>query len=147
MLSSHPTSHVWSVALGVWCYHLMLSSHVITQFFHPMLSPNVIIPCYHLMLSPLLSSQEITASIFIIPENFIHWNTSDNTFIGRNVYTTAQQGAKASLVYLLSGFNPIDIPWGGGAVCRPILLSKGRGGGGGGVKKYRQNRGRGPPSQ
>jgi hypothetical protein len=29
--------------------------------------------------------------------------TSDNTFIGRNVYTTAKQGAKATLVYLLSG--------------------------------------------
>jgi hypothetical protein len=29
-------------------------------------------------------------------------NTSDNTFIGRNVYTTAKQGAKATLVYLLS---------------------------------------------
>jgi hypothetical protein len=30
-------------------------------------------------------------------------NTCDNTFIGRNVYTTAKQGAKATLVYLLSG--------------------------------------------
>jgi hypothetical protein len=30
-------------------------------------------------------------------------NTTDNTFIGRNVYTTAKQGAKATLVYLLSG--------------------------------------------
>jgi hypothetical protein len=28
--------------------------------------------------------------------------TIDNTFIGRNVYTTAKQGAKATLVYLLS---------------------------------------------
>jgi hypothetical protein len=30
-------------------------------------------------------------------------DTSGNTFIGRNVYTTAKQGAKATLVYLLSG--------------------------------------------
>jgi hypothetical protein len=28
--------------------------------------------------------------------------TSNNTFIGRNAYTTAKQGAKATLVYLLS---------------------------------------------
>jgi hypothetical protein len=38
-------------------------------------------------------------------EDITPQNTSGNTFIGRNVYTTAKQGAKATLVYLLSDFN------------------------------------------
>jgi hypothetical protein len=35
-------------------------------------------------------------------EDITPCNTIDNTFIGRNVYTTAKQGANATLVYLLS---------------------------------------------
>jgi hypothetical protein len=50
------------------CYHPLLS-HVIISCYHLMSSSHVIISCYHLMLS----SQGITASIFIIPENLIHW--------------------------------------------------------------------------
>jgi hypothetical protein len=77
----------------IWCYHLMLSSDVIIRCYHPLLSSAVIIrfyhpllspviPCYHPMLSSpviiscyhlMLSSQGITDSIFIIPENLIHW--------------------------------------------------------------------------
>jgi hypothetical protein len=45
-------------------------------------------------------------------EDITPWNTSDNTFKGRNVYTTAKQGTKATLVYLLSGrHQPCLLTW------------------------------------
>jgi hypothetical protein len=60
------------------CYHPMLSSDVIIRCYHPMFSSHVIIQCYHPMLSSHVITQEITTSIFIIPENLIHWGRGHN---------------------------------------------------------------------
>jgi hypothetical protein len=61
-------------------YHWKLSCHVIIPSYHTMFSYNVVTPCYHNMLwyhvipnyiIPwyVISSEVITASIFVIPEN------------------------------------------------------------------------------